>query len=256
MPEADLELLKRAAEGAAEIAMRHWGAAPRSWEKPDDAGPVSEADLESDAYLRETLLAARPDYGWLSEETEDDLARLDARRVFVVDPIDGTRNFLRGEKTWAHSLAVVEDGVPVAAAVFLPAHEKLFTATRDGAFLNGSPIGASRRKGLEGADVLGPRIIRKPETWRGEMPDFHWHFRASLAYRLCVVAQGRFDAMLTIREAWEWDIAAGALIAEAAGAPITDRRGAALRFNNTRPLLDGVVTGAPGVQSEILDRLA
>jgi len=139
--------------------------------------------------------------------------------------------------------------------VFLPVHEKLFTATREGAWLNGVPIAASGCAGLEGADILAPRSILEPHHWRGAVPGFTRHFRASLAYRLCIVAQGRFDAMVTLRDAWEWDIAAGALIATSAGAPITDRRGRDLRFNNPRPLLDGVIVGCPGVHADLLARL-
>jgi len=256
LPGDDLDILTRAAEGAAQIALGHWRSDPPKWEKPAGAGPVSEADLEVDAFLRETLTAARPGYGWLSEESEDDPSRLEARRTFIVDPIDGTRSFLAGERTWAHSLAVVEGGTPVAAVVYLPVHEEIYTATTTGAWLNGAPIVASRRERLDGSDVLAPRPSLEARFWKGRAPDVRRHFRASLAYRLCAVAEGRFDAMLTFREAWEWDIAAGALIARAAGAPISDRRGGPLVFDKPRPLLDGVVVGAPGVHAEILSRLA
>ena len=205
MPETDLELLKQAARQAGDIALRFWKGQNEIWHKgPDD--PVSEADFAVDTFLRETLLAARPDYGWLSEETEDSEARLEKRAVFVVDPIDGTRAFIGGQLTWAPSLSVVRDRLPVAAVVYLP--------------------------------------------------QFDRNFRPSLAYRLSLVGEGRFDAMLTFRDSWEWDIAAGALIAAEAGARTTDAKGHPLKFNNPRPATSGVVAANPELHSGIMDRLA
>ena len=145
MPENDITLLTDAALEAGRIARGFWRDDPQVWDKGGD-DPVSEADFAVDSYLKETLIAARPDYGWVSEETDDDPRRLRAERIFVVDPIDGTRSFVAGEKTWAHSLAIVERGIPVAACVYLPVREKLYLATRGGgARLNGTPISASNR---------------------------------------------------------------------------------------------------------------
>ena len=128
MPASDLALLIAAAEAAGDIARRHFSVGHSVWEKAGGQGPVTEADIEVDDMLRERLMAARPAYGWLSEETEDDTSRLDRKRVFIIDPIDGTRAFTEGHRTWAHSLAVVDQGRPVAAVVYLPMLGKLYTA--------------------------------------------------------------------------------------------------------------------------------
>ncbi|MFT6912913.1 MAG: myo-inositol-1(or 4)-monophosphatase [Paracoccaceae bacterium] len=252
----DLALLIDAAQAAARIATPFWKSDHQVWQKADDAGPVTEADLAVDAMLRETLMAARPDYGWLSEETQDTPERLGRSRVFVVDPIDGTRAFTAGEHNWAHSLAIVENGTPIAGVVLLPIREKLYTAARDqGAFLNGQPIRASTRQQLEGADVLAARVTFEPQHWADAPPQVTRHIRSSLAYRLSLVAEGRFDAMLTLRDSWEWDIAAGCLLATEAGATVSDRFGATLRFNSPKALTKGTLCAAPGVHAETLLRL-
>lgn len=252
----DLTLLAEAARAAGDIARRHFGNGPETWQKDDGQGPVTEADLEIDAMLRRDLMAARPAYGWMSEESADGPERLSRDRVFVVDPIDGTRAFLEGSHDFSHSLAVVEDGVPVAAAIYLPMRDRLFLAARaGGATLNGAAIAATGRGALDGATVLGTKANFRDELWHGGPPPVARSFRSSLAYRLALVGQGRFDAMITLRDAWEWDIAAGALIVAEAGGRIADRRGAALRFNNPRPLLDGVVAGAPDIARALLARL-
>jgi myo-inositol-1(or 4)-monophosphatase len=243
--ENDLDLLTDAARKAGEIAVRYWSGPNRVWDKSTD-DPVSEADLAVDSYLRERLMMARPDYGWLSEETEDDPARLKAGRVFVVDPIDGTRAFVAGEKTWSHSLAVVEDGVPVTAVVHLPLRERLFAATKGGgATLNGEAISHSDWAGGPPIRLLSNAASLDARHWPAGQPPVVRSFRPSLAYRLCLVAQGRYDAMVTFRDSWEWDIAAGALIAAEAGARVTNRAGDPLRFNNDRPVNHGVVAAAP-----------
>jgi myo-inositol-1(or 4)-monophosphatase len=259
LPERDLALLIEAAAEAAAIAMRYWRSEQSVWHKAGGAGPVSEADFAVDAYLRERLGKARPDYGWLSEETEDGTARLSARRVFVVDPIDGTRAFVAHERTWALSLAVVEDGAAIAGVVQLPAMGRLYTASRGaGARLDGKPISVTEGRGrLDGARVLASRSVLEPELWRhGVVPPFRREFRPSLAYRMCLVAEGRHDAMLTHRPAWEWDIAAGTVIAREAGAVVTDRHGAPLRFNTPEARADGVIAGPPATHAALLRALA
>ena len=252
MPGDDLALLSEAARAAGDIALKFFEGSNRVWDKGVD-DPVSEADVAVDRYLREKLRAARPDYGWLSEETEDDPARLSAERVFVVDPIDGTRAFVAGERTWAHSLAVVEAGRPVVGVVYLPARDRLYAATAGGgAALNGEGLAASSLSSADGARVLASRPTLASELWPGGRPEIERHFRPSLAYRLSLVGEGRFDGMLTLRDSWEWDIAAGALIAAESGATVTDRRGRPLVFNSPEGMTEGVVAAAPGVHADLL----
>ena len=257
MPEADdLALLTEAATEAGRIALHFWRREPKFWDKGGEHGPVSEADLAVNEALETRLRAARPGYGWLSEETPDTVARLDCAQVFLLDPIDGTRAFLAGEENFAISLAVVTAGRVTAGVVHLPAKARLYAATANGpALRDGLPIAASTRTELVGADVLTTRAALAPEHWPKGVPDLKRSFRASLAYRLCLAAEGRHDAMLTLRDAWEWDIAAGSLIAERAGCRVTDRTGAALRFNEAIPLAKGTIAANPVLHGEILAAL-
>lgn len=256
MPVSDLPLLIDAAKAAAEVANRFWRQDPKCWDKGGGAGPVTEADLEVDALLRARLTDARPDYGWLSEETEDGPARLEDERLFIVDPIDGTRAFAAGERTWAHSLSVVERGRVTAGVVLLPRRDKLYAAALgQGATLNGAPVSASTRSELAGATVLAARPNFDAQHWKGGTPPVERQFRSSLAYRLSLIGEGRFDAMLTLRDSWEWDIAAGTLIAAEAGATVTDRAGADLRFNSSGARTPGVLAAAPAIHMALSERL-
>lgn len=255
MPAADLALLIAAAQLAGKIALSHWKASPQVWEKPDGQGPVSAADLAVNDALEEFLRATRPDYGWLSEETPDTAARLSTPAQFVVDPIDGTRSFLQGDSAFSHALAVVRDGRVTAGVVYLPAMDKLYAATLQGpATLNGAGITAASPAGA--ARVLASKSTLAPNHWPGGVPSLHRHFRAGMAWRMCLVAQGAFDATLALRPSWEWDIAAGALIATRAGARVSDRHGQELRFNAPDPRSAGLVVASPDLHADLVARLA
>ncbi len=244
-PEDDLALLLHAAAQAGEIAGRYFGQDPAIFDKGPE-GPVTEADLAIDAMLHRVLLQARPDYGWLSEETEDGSARLGAEHVFICDPIDGTRAFIEGGTNFAHSLAVARGGEIIAAVVFLPMRDKLYAASKGaGATLNGVSVKVSGAIRPEAATVLTTKGNLMPDHWPKGIPSFERAYRPSLAYRMSLVGEGRFDAMMTFRPTWEWDIAAGTLIVTEAGGNATDGRGAALRFNGPTAQVDGVLAGAP-----------
>jgi len=256
-PADDLALIVDAAREAGEIAQGYFQANPQTWEKPGGAGPVSEGDLAVDRMLREGLTAARPGYGWLSEESEDDPARLAAHRCFIVDPIDGTRAFIAGEDHWAHSIAVAERGQIVAAVVYLPVLGKLYAASRgQGATFNGRPIRTSARDVADGATVLGAKTNFDPALWPGGMPRLTRNFRPSLAYRLALVAEGRFDAMITFRDTWEWDVAAGCLLVEEAGGMFSDRDARLPAFNNARPALRGMVAAGRALHAALRPHFA
>jgi myo-inositol-1(or 4)-monophosphatase len=256
LPDPDLEILIDAARSAGEIALGFWRGENRVWDKGSD-DPVSEADLAVEDYLHRRLTAARPGVAWLSEEAEDDPARHDAEEVFVVDPIDGTRSFIAGESAWAHSIALVRNGRPVAGVVHMPAKDRLYVArVGEGATVNGVAIRATTRQTAEGATVLAARPTFQAQYWPGGVPDVTRAFRPSLAYRLCLVAEGRFDAMVTLRDCWEWDIAAGALIAAEAGAVASDRSGATLAFNRPDRKTRGAVVAGSGVHVGLMAGLS
>lgn len=255
MPGRDLSLLIDAARAAGDIAARHWTRDPQIWDKPGGHGPVTEADLEIDRMLRTELTAARPDYGWLSEETEDSTARLSRPSTFIVDPIDGTRSFIDGQKNFAHSLAVVKNGQVSAGVVYLPMLDRLYTAERrQGAALNGQPLAASALTEEKESTVLASRPNFSDSHWPGGVPPVQRSFRPSLAYRLALVGEGRFDGMITLRDSWEWDIAAGALIVAEAGAIVTGRDGQPLAFNGPSALLPGVIAATRPLHAALIAR--
>lgn len=252
----DLTLLIEAARTAGDISLKYFNASPEVWEKSGGQGPVTEADLHVNRQLEADLQAARPDYGWLSEETEDGDARLKTDRQFIVDPIDGTRSFIEGNKDWSHSIAVTENGAPVAAVVYLPVRNQLYAAALgQGATCNAEPLRAGDDKPMNAATVLCAKPNTDPKYWAAHVPPFKRTFRSSLAYRLALVGEGRFDAMLTLRPTWEWDVAAGALIVSEAGGTVSDQTGQPARFNNSHPQINGMVA-AGGIHSALITALA
>lgn len=255
MPAPDLPLLEQAAREAGEIALRYWRHSPQAWDKGGSAGPVSEADLAVNAHLEGMLRAARPGYGWLSEESPDGPARQAAQHCFIIDPIDGTRAFLDGQEGFSISLAVATGAQITAAVVHLPARRLTYAAHAEGpALLNGQQIRPVEHD-LDGARVLTGKPSLAPDFWRGHVPPLRREFRSSLAWRLCLVAEGAFHAALSTRPCWEWDIAAGSLIAARAGCRVSDLAGYGLRFNSARALTEGVVVAPPGLHGQIIAAL-
>lgn len=253
-PEADLTLLSSALREAGGLALRYWRHKPKFHEKPGGAGPVSEADLAVNDLLLARLRAARPDYGWLSEETADTSDRLERETCFIVDPIDGTRSFLQGEDTFAIVAGICTRGRMTAGAVLLPALDRLYTAHIDRpAMLNETPIRAALRADPNGSTMLTATPNLAPGLWPGGVPDVRRAFRPSLAYRLCLVAEGRHDSMISLRPTWEWDIAAASLIVERAGGTATDGQGQPLRFNAPHPqVAAGILAAGPALHPALM----
>ena len=168
MPAHDLSLLIDCARQAGQVALSYTGATALRWDKPQGAGPVTEADLAVNAMLHERLMQARPDYGWLSEESDDNAVRLGQSHVFIIDPIDGTRSFIEGADTWSHSLAVARDGEIIAAVVYLPMLDRLYAASLGGGSkLNEVPIKASATPDLVNATVLATKPVMAGVHWAG-----------------------------------------------------------------------------------------
>lgn len=246
MPGSDLALICEAAEDAGRVALGFWRGAFRHWDKDAGAGPVSEADLAVNARLADLLKPRRPDYGWLSEEGPADPGRMSARRCLIVDPIDGTRAFIEGNEGFSVCIAVVEDGRPIAGVVHLPVPGLTYAAEVGGpATLNGTPIRAPEAP-LTDATVLTTKAALASEHWRdGRVPPLRRHFRSSLAWRLCLVAEGRFDSVLSVRPVWDWDIAAASLIAAQAGCTVSDAGGRPFRFNGPQARGNGLIVAPP-----------
>ena len=226
----DLELLRSSAVTAGIIAAGYFRRELKTWTK-ENASPVSEADIVLDKFLNSALLTARPGYGWLSEESVDNEERLLRRRVFVVDPIDGTRGFIRGEDSWTVSLAVVEDGIPIAGVVFAPARDEMYDASLGGgARLNGQKLVRQRHPGRTAPLIPAPGAVHQELQATGLDYTRGPHY-PSLAYRLVQVATGRLDAVVARRGAQDWDVAGAACILHEVGIGFEDVCIGALRFN-------------------------
>lgn len=250
MPEPGLasEVAAIAAEAGA-LAMRRWDTDFRRWEKVPGS-PVCDVDLEVDALLRARLGALLPDAGWLSEETADSAERLARSRLWVVDPIDGTRDYLRGRPGWAVSIALVEDGAPVLGVLDAPARREVWTAASgEGAWRNGARLRAGDRAALAGSRVPAdqlPQIDR--DLVMVAKPN-------SIALRIAMVAADEADLLATIRWGNEWDIAAAVLIAGEAGAKVSDALGRPIAFNTPQAEAFGVLATVPGIHAAALERL-
>lgn len=252
--EDDLKLLAGAVREGGAIARRYTQGATKNWQKTNGTS-VSEADLAVDRFLNQRLLGARPDYGWLSEESEDDPARLAARRVFVVDPIDGTDAFLKGKPHFTICAGLVEDGEPIAAAVYNPLTEECFTAAKaGGAWLNGASIAASNRADLEGCRILVRKGLLKKPVWSEPWPAMDVEDRGSAAYRLVLVAAGIFDATISLTSKCDWDLAAADLIVREAGGLATTHDGVVPRYNRANVVKPSIIAAGPRLHAAILAR--
>jgi myo-inositol-1(or 4)-monophosphatase len=251
--DSELALIVEAVRATGALIMPHFGQV-KSWEK-EKGSPVSEADIAADRLLHERLIGARPGYGWLSEETVDDWHRLERRRVFVVDPIDGTRAFMKGVTEFSISVALVEDGAPIAAAVYNPATEELFEATAGG----GARRNGERLQVRDGADFAGTRFLAGKRSFQEALGSDAEHSAAiwvgSVAYRLGLVAAGAFDGTLSLYGTHDWDIAAGALIVTEAGGRITLSSGAPIRFNQSNTRHASMVAAGPQRHAKLIERI-
>jgi myo-inositol-1(or 4)-monophosphatase len=223
---------------------------------PDPTDPVTEADTTVDALLRRLL--PKDGEGWLSEETEDDPIRLDTRRVWVVDPLDGTREFVTGIPEWSVSIGLVVDGHPVAGGICNPATgETILGAIGRGVTLNGQPATVSARPSLQGATVLASRSEIKRKEWEGYRDDlFTIRTCGSVAYKLAQVAAGLADATWTLTPKHEWDVAAGVALVLAAGGTVVHAAPEEARYNRPHPLLSRLIAAPPQLVPEIEAEIA
>ncbi len=252
--EETLRRIQTALQAAAEVFRRF---APGAIEAEYKAGhdPVTEADRQIDAVLRRELL--RDQEGWLSEEAADDWTRLEKRRVWVVDPLDGTREFVAGIPEFCASVAMVEDGRPVAGGVYNPATDETFLGGLGwGVTYNGKPSQPSQRSDLGGALVLASRSeVSRGEWKRFEGAGFEIRPVGSVAYKLALVSVGLADATFTLVPKHEWDVAAGAALVESGGGFVTTLDDGRLRCNQRDPLLKGLLACGPGMADALVSRL-
>jgi len=249
-----LERIHAALEASREVLNRFTpGAIETEYKVGHD--PVTEADRAVNEVLRKILL--RPGEGWLSEETIDDFARLDKPRVWVVDPLDGTREFVQGISEFCVSIAMVENGIPVAGGICNPATDELILGSREsGVTYNGKPAQPSQRKELHGALVLASRSeVNRGEWKQFESAEFEIRPMGSVAYKLGLVAAGRADLTFTLVPKHEWDVAAGAALVESAGGWVLKLDNSPLLCNQKNPLISGLLAGGPFLREPLLAKL-
>ena len=248
----DHRTIIEAVREAGAVATRFFGRNPKQWDKrPGD--PVSEADIAVNTCLRQRLCESRPDYGWLSEESDDDPARLGDSPVWVVDPIDGTKSFLRGAPEYAVSVALVAGGRPRAAAVFNPAKHEFFEAVESGgARLNDEPIMATARAGVEGARLLANARELGAGRWPEAFAGARVSNRGSIAYKLSLVACGRYDGAVSMTAKSDWDLAGADLIVGEAGGRVTTAAGSPFRYNRVSVRHLSVIAAGASLHSVLL----
>jgi myo-inositol-1(or 4)-monophosphatase len=214
--------------------------------------PVTEADKAIDAVLRHELL--REGEGWLSEESVDDRLRLEKKRVWIVDPLDGTREFVAGIPEFCVSVAMVEEGIPVAGGICNPATNEFFLGSQElGVTYNGKPARTSQRTSLEGALVLASRSeIKRGEWKRFQKAQVNIRPMGSVAYKLALVSVGLADVTFTLTPKHEWDVAAGAALVASGGGFVSTLQNAALRCNNRSPLLSGLLACGSALRDQLL----
>jgi myo-inositol-1(or 4)-monophosphatase len=252
---SDLALIEEAAREAGALA-RELSLKPLDIRSKGVEGPVTNVDLAVNALLELRLLSARPDYGWLSEETPDRLEyRIGKARTFMLDPIDGTAALIGKAPQWTISIGIVDGERAFAGVVYNPMTDELFSgAPGERATLNARPMCASGRDALEGARMIGQRSRFADRRWKTPWPKLDIVERQSIAYRLALVAAGQGDATVLFGFKYEWDVAAGAALVEAAGGVVSDLWGAPLKFNQPDPRAPGVAASGAGLHAALIER--
>lgn len=259
MPEVeytqDLDIMKKLAREGGALARRLASEGLKSWDKnPGD--PVSEADLAVNSLLKEGLLAHRPDYGWLSEESQDDETRLTKDRLWVVDPIDGTRAFIQDKPEYTISIAMVENGQAMLGCLYDPSRDVLYHAWKDeGAYANDRAINVSSKVDLEGAKIVAADDFLKSKLWPQPWPDITSDNPNSIALRLAWVAEGIRHAAFTLRPKNDWDLAAAGLILQEAGGRLTNHEGQPLVYNKPEPVHQTLLACCPGLYDDLQKRM-
>lgn len=253
--EADLALISDVAREAGALSLHWLKKGARSWEKSPN-NPVTEADIACNDLIAKRLRPARPDYGWLSEETRDNAQDRSQRRVFVVDPIDGTKAFVNGETGFCVSIAIIEDGEPIAGVVYNPNFDELVGARAGGGtHLNGERVEVAYCNSLACSMIGQPDVFARHnvEHW----PDIRLIDAVpnAMAWRMSLVAAGHWDATVALNEKSDWDLAAAVLLVKEAGGVATDRHGRPFVFNGESVIQKGAVAASADLHPLIMERL-
>jgi len=249
--ERELEIAIKAARAGGAIVRKYYKGEYEVHEKAPD-NPLTVADTEADEAIKRIILENFPNDGWLSEETRDSAERLGKSRVWIVDPLDGTKEFTQHIPEFCVCVALTVDGVVQVGVSYNPAEEKLFAARRGaGTTLNGNPVSCTGKSTLADALVLASRSEDKRGEWDPYKPLMKVKLTGSVAYKFALIAAGEADATFSLTPKNEWDICAGTLLVEEAGGVVTDRYGRPLTFNNAKTLLPGLIAAGPALYGPV-----
>ena len=252
----DAKLIRDVTSEAGRIALSYFQKEDlHQWKKSNDT-PVCEADLAVDEFLRTTLMQNRPGYGWLSEETKDQAERMRCGRLWIVDPIDGTRAYLRGGEDWCISVALIEEMKPILGAIYVPMKDDFYFAKAgEGAFLNGKKISVADTEQIEGAKMMGHfSDFTSKKLWPEPWPEsIDYTTVNSIALRIALVACGYADMCVTLRPKNDWDVAAADLILHEAGGRLASGDGRSFIYNRTKPLHDHIVATTPKLYESVMN---
>lgn len=255
--EDELNLLRDVAREAGGLALKWYQKGAKQWDKSPN-NPVTQADIAVNDRIALRLLSERQTYGWLSEETKDDAENRDVSRVFVVDPIDGTKAFIARQPFFCVSIALLYSDEPIAGVVFNPSTDEMFEATKDGgARLNGEAISASATDGIENCKMIGHPAQFKSNEVMPDWPDMELAdpIPNAVAYRIALVASGKWDAAIALGNKCDWDLAAASLILKEAGGQCTDHKGREYVFNGRIPVQRSVVASGKNLHPLLLDKV-
>lgn len=246
------DLLSSALREAGALVLRLSRGTLKKWNKPDGS-LVTEADLQVDTFLKDRLRAGRAEYGWLSEETPDSTDRLHCRRLWIVDPIDGTTDFARGGNEWCIGAALIEDGAPLVSGIYRPVVDEFYWAAKgNGAFCNGRRLQVRPFKRLSGCEIMATGRAAKSLSGAGVTPS---PVSMPLLMRLAFVAAGKTDMAMSFGNKNDWDLAAGHLLVEEAGGRISILDGNDMVYNKPDPWQNGMIAATPELHHAVLRQL-
>ena len=248
-------LVKESILEAGKLALKWFKKDPEQWKK-DDGSLVSKADIEINDLLNKLLKNKNPEFGWLSEENEDDRSRLNKKITFVVDPLDGTKAFLEGKKEFSISVAIVKNGLPISGIVFSPSTGEMFEAEKNkGSWKNNKKVIISNYNRLEKCKMIAFKPMFSHPAWKEPWPKMDVENRNSIAYRMALVASGQYDAMMALNSKNDWDIAAGDLLISESGGVVTLHTNKKIIYNTENIKKPSVIGTNKSIHEKIIKRV-
>ena len=248
-------LVKESILEAGKLALKWFKKDPEQWKK-DDGSLVSKADIEINDLLNKLLKNKNPEFGWLSEENEDDKSRLNKKITFVVDPLDGTKAFLEGKKEFSISVAIIKNGLPISGIVFSPSTGEMFEAEKNkGSWKNNKKVIISKYNRLEKCKMIAFKPMFSHPAWKEPWPKMDVENRNSIAYRMALVASGQYDAMMALNSKNDWDIAAGDLLISESGGIVTLHTNKKIIYNTENTKKPSVIGTNKAIHEKIIKRV-